>query len=343
MNQIEVLTRLCETAAVSGFEHAGATVVADLLATFCDEVSIDAFGNVSARRLCGQESAPAVLLDAHFDQIGFLVTEVLDGGFVRFTEAGGVDPRMLLGCEVTLLTSPPLYGIISCTPPHLQKAGEARKAVPMREMLIDTGLLDAKTRIKVGTPIIFAEPMCQLSKDSITGKSLDDRAGIMSILQTLEKLKEHTLAVDLYLQISVQEETTGLGAGIGMFRVQPQYAIAVDVGHAKTPDAPSDKTFDYGGGVMIGMGPNLHTPLTRALIKTAKAEGIAYQQEVMEGHTGTNAWAMQIAACGTAMALLSIPLRYMHTPIESVRLCDIDAVAELLFHFLRSFDGEVRL
>ncbi|WP_235847512.1 M42 family metallopeptidase [Intestinibacillus massiliensis] len=343
MDIVNALTRLCETPAVSGFERQGATVAAELLSSCCDSVEIDAFGNIVGMRRCGKENAKTVLLDAHLDQIGFVVTEVLDGGFLRFAESGGVDPRMLLGCEVTVLADEPLYGVIACMPPHLMKAGEQDKAVQIHEMLIDTGLIEAKTRVKTGTPVVFAERVFQLSKGSVTGKCLDDRAGIIAIAQAMEKLGGEELSVDVAVLISVQEETTSLGAGIGAYRIRPDFAIAVDVGHAKTPDAPSDKTFEYGGGVMVGMGPNLDTRLTRALIKTAKAEGIAYQQEVMEGHTGTNAWAMQIAAYGTAQGLLSIPLRYMHTPIESICLSDLDSVSDLLYHFLRNFDGEVRL
>ena len=343
MELAQTLARLCGTAAVSGSEKHGATLAAELLTPYCDSAEIDAFGNVTALRRCGRAQAKTVLLDAHLDQIGFLVTEVLDGGFLRFAEAGGVDPRMLLGCEVTVLAEEPLYGVISCMPPHLLRAGEQDKAVPVHEMLIDTSLKDAREKIKVGTPVVFAEQPCQLSPDSITGKCLDDRAGIMAIVRALELLAEEPLAVDVAVLLSVQEETTGLGAGVGAWRLRPEYAIAVDVSHAKTPDAPADKTFEYGGGALIGMGPNMDRRLTQALLKTARAEQIDHQVEVMEGHTGTNAWAMQIAACGTAQGLVSIPLRYMHTPIESVKLCDIEAVAQLLAAFLRGFDGEVRV
>lgn len=343
MDIVKSLTRLCEAAAVSGYEKHGATIAAELLTPLCDSVEIDAFGNVVGIRRCGKSHAKTVLLDAHLDQIGFVVTEVLDGGFLRFAEVGGVDPRMLLGCEVTVLAEEPLYGVISCMPPHLLKAGEQDKAVPIAEMLIDTGLLDAKSRIRIGTPVVFAEKVCQLSADSITGKCLDDRAGVIAIVQAMEQIKEAPLSVDIAVLISVQEETTSLGAGIGTWRLRPDYAIAVDVGHAKTPDASSDKTFEYGGGVMVGMGPNMHSALTKSLIKTARAEEICHQIEVMEGHSGTNAWAMQVAAYGTAQAILSIPLRYMHTPIESIKLSDLDAVSDLIACFLKGFDGEVRV
>lgn len=341
MNLVQTLSDLCQVPAVTGFERAGAEAVVSLLAPLVDEVRIDKVGSVIGVRRCGRENARTVLLDAHLDQIGFVVTEVLDGGFLRFAPVGGIDPRMLLGGEVDILTDEPLYGVISCTPPHLLKPGEEDKAVPIHEMLIDTGLLDAKSRVKVGTPIVFRQKMLQLSGDSITGKCLDDRAGVVSILYALEKLKETALAVDLAVLISVQEETSSLGAIAGGYALRPDYAIAVDVTHAKSPDAPDE--FEYGGGVAIGLGPNLNTALSKALIRTARAEGMDYQLEVMEGFTGTNAWDLQIAGTGAATALLSIPLRYMHTPIETIKLSDLESVGDLIYHFLRTFDGEVRL
>lgn len=330
---------------VCGFERAQSERVRELFAPLCDEIEVDRFGNVIGRIRSGKPDAKTVLLDAHLDQIGFVVTETLDDGFVRFQSVGGVDPRMLLGAEVTIgAPEGELYGIVACKPPHLLAANESDKAVPIHEMVIDTGLLDAKSKIPVGTPIWFPADkahMPKLSKDSITGPSLDDRAGAAAIAYALQKLRKVDLSVDVAVLLSVQEEVTSLGATLGTFHIRPDYAIAVDVSHAKTLDA-SDQ-FEYGGGVMIGMGPNMNRALTRALIRTAKAEDMDYQIEVMEGNTGTNAWEMQIIGTGTAQAILSIPLRYMHTPIETIKLSDAEAVGDLMYHFLRQFDGEVRL
>ena len=175
----QTLRTLCARPAVSGFEMQAAKAVAELFRPYCDTVDADKNGNVIGSLSCGKEGAKTVLLDAHLDQIGFLVTEVLDGGFLRFAPVGGVDPRMLLGAEVTILTETPRYGVISCTPPHLLAAGEQNKAVPMHEMLIDTGLLDAKSVIPIGTPIVFAQPPYELTDGQITGKCLDDRAGFV--------------------------------------------------------------------------------------------------------------------------------------------------------------------
>ncbi|MGN1014912.1 MAG: M42 family metallopeptidase [Butyricicoccus sp.] len=337
----EQLYQLCCADGVTGFEGNAAAVAQQLLEPYCDRTEIDKNGSVIGWLSCGKPGAKTVLLDAHLDQIGFMVTDVLDGGFLRFTQVGGVDPRMLLGAEVTILSNPPRYGVISCMPPHLLVAGDADKAVPMHEMLVDTGLKDAKSVIRIGTPIVFGECPCELAGGQMTGKCLDDRAGFYSIVQAMKKLHDVERSVDIVVCGSVHEETDSLGALAAAFRIRPDYGIAVDVTHAKTPDAPSDETFEF-GRVMIGMGPNLHRGLTGLLQKTARAYEIPYDLEVMEGNTGTNAWDMQVVRTGIAMGLLSIPLKYMHSPIETIQLSDVELVGELLFHFLQEFDGEVR-
>lgn len=342
MQLTETLRSLCALPAVSGFEAQAAQTVAGLLRPLCDTVETDRSGSVLAWKKCGRKHAKTVLLDAHLDQIGFVVTEVLDGGFVRFAPVGGVDPRMLLAAEVTILADEPLYGVVSCLPPHLLGAGEQDKAVPIDQMTIDTGLMDAKSRIRIGTPIVFRQPPVKLMGGQYCSKCLDDRAGVAAILLAMEQLKKaKKLKCNVAVLISAQEEVTGLGAQAGAFAVQPEYAIAVDVTHGKTPDGPADGTFELGSGVAVGMGPNLHRGLTRQLIKTAKANDIGYTLEVMEGNTGTNAWTMQIVGRGIATALLSIPQKYMHTPVEVVQLSDVEDVAALIAAFLRDFDGEV--
>ena len=152
----QTLRTLCALPAVSGFEMQAAHTVAELFRQYCDTVDVDKNGNVIGSLSCGKEGAKTVLLDAHLDQIGFLVTEVLDGGFLRFAPVGG--PAHAVGGEVTILADEPLYGVVSTMPPHLLKAGEQNKAVPIEQMAIDTGLLDAKKpHSRVGTPIVFAQ------------------------------------------------------------------------------------------------------------------------------------------------------------------------------------------
>ncbi|MGN1030169.1 MAG: M42 family peptidase, partial [Butyricicoccaceae bacterium] len=165
----EILTQLCETDGVTGFEGNASALACELLKPYCDSVEIDSFGSVIGKIACPNPEAKTIALDAHIDQIGFVVTDVLDNGFVRFASVGGVDPRMLLGAEVMILEQKPVYGVIACMPPHLMKAGEQDKAVPIHKMVIDTGYQNARDHVSIGTPIVFAEDMCSLSKDSITG------------------------------------------------------------------------------------------------------------------------------------------------------------------------------
>lgn len=336
----DMLIRLCSADGVTGFEGNAAAVAKELLTPYCDRTEIDRCGNVLGWKSCGRPNAKTVLLDAHLDQIGFMVTDVLEGGFLRFTQVGGIDPRMLLGAEVTILTPEPLYGVIACMPPHLLKAGEENNAVPMHEMLIDTGLQDAKSVIPIGTPVVFAQPPYALTEGQLTGKCLDDRAGFAAILDAMRRLNQIDLSVNVVVCGSVHEETDSLGALTAAYRVRPDYGIAVDVSHAKTPDSSSDDAFSF-GNVLIGMGPNLHRGLTDMLLRTARAEEIPYEIEVMEGNTGTNAWEMQVVQNGIAMGLLSIPLKYMHTPIETIQISDVEAVGQLIAGFLRTFTGEV--
>ena len=338
----DILTRFCSADGVTGFEDHSAAMAMELLAPYCDRVERDRCGSVLGFRSCGKPDAKTVLLDAHLDQIGFMVTDVLDGGFLRFTEVGGIDPRMLLGAEVTILTKEPLYGVIACMPPHLLKPGEEDHAVPMHEMLIDTGLKDAHGVVPIGTPVVFAQEPYALADGQLTGKCLDDRAGFVSLVDAMRQLKDKDLKVNVVVCGSVHEETDSLGALAASFAVHPEFGIAVDVSHAKTPDSNApEETFDCGGGVIFGVGPNLHRGLTNRMMRLARAEEMKYQIEVMEGNTGTNAWDMQVVGSGIAMGLLSIPLKYMHTPIETIQISDVQAVSDLLAKFLCEFDGEV--
>ena len=337
MDMRQALERLCTCTAPSGFEAPAAAVAAELLRPLVDEVSVDRMGNVLGVRRCGKEGAPRLLLDAHLDEIGLLVTGVEDG-FLRFRSIGGVDPRMLPGRELVVLTDPPRRGIVTCP-----AGGEADKSIPLSELFVDVGLsqTEAERAVPVGTPMVYRGGCFALGEDQMCGKSMDDRSCFVTLLRAAELLRDRELDVDLYLLGSTREEVSGAGATVGTWAVQPDFCVAVDVTHGRTPDGPSDGVFDLGSGVAVGMGPNLHRGFTKALIKTAKANDIDYTLEIMEGNTGTNAWTMQIVGRGIAMGLLSIPEKYMHTPVEVVELSDVQAVADLMAEFLREFDGEV--
>ena len=332
----QALERLCTCTAPSGFEAPAAAVAAELLRPLVDEVSIDRMGNVLGVRRSRTPGAPKLLLDAHLDEIGLIVTGVEDG-FLRFRSIGGVDPRMLPGRELVVLTDPPLRGLVACP------AGDDEdKSVPLNELYVDVGLSqeEAERAIPVGTPMVYRAGCFPLGEEQMCGKSMDDRACFVTLLRAAELLRDRELDVELHIMGSTREEVSGAGAVVGTWAVAPDFCVAVDVTHGKTPDGPADKTFELGGGPAIGVGPNMTRWMTERMIDKAREHGIPYQLEIMSGHTGTNGWEMQISREGVATSVLSLPLKYMHTPVETLSLADMEGVAQLLAAFVENLGKE---
>ena len=332
----QALERLCTCTAPSGFEGPAAAVAAELLRPLVDEVSIDRMGNVLGVRRSKTPGAPKLLLDAHLDEIGLIVTGVEDG-FLRFRSIGGVDPRMLPGRELVVLTDPPLRGLVACP-----AGGDENKSVPLNELYVDVGLSqeEAERAVPVGTPMVYRAGCFPLGEDQMCGKSMDDRACFVTLLRAAELLRDKELDVELHILGSTREEVSGAGAVVGTWAVAPDFCVAVDVTHGKTPDGPADKTFDLGGGPAIGVGPNMTRWMTERMIDKAREHSIPYQLEIMSGHTGTNGWEMQISREGVATSVLSLPLKYMHTPVETLSLADMEGVAQLLAAFVEHLGKE---
>ncbi|MEG2377233.1 MAG: M20/M25/M40 family metallo-hydrolase, partial [Clostridia bacterium] len=324
----------------SGFEHTAARRAALVLERYVDEVRTDALGNVIGIRRSGRANAKCVLLDAHIDEIGLIVTGY-DGNFLRFSTLGGVDPRMLPAREVLVLTDTPIHGVITCLPPHVQEAADMNASFPIDKLHIDLGIKNPAARVPVGTPVVYAADTIKLENDFISGRAMDDRAGFAALLHTLERLKGRRLAVDVVVVGSVQEELGCRGATVAGFSVAPDLAIAVDVTHGTTPDAGAPKTFETGSGVAIGIGPSLNRKVSNTLTRIARDRKIKYTLEVMEGDTSTNAWPLAVTREGVPTGLLSLPLKYMHTPFETLRECDIKAVSRLLAEYLLTLGSEV--
>ncbi len=342
MNYENILKQLCALHAPSGFEAKAAQAAVPLLQPWLDEVSIDRMGNVVGVRRCGKENAPKLLLDAHLDEIGFVITGH-EEGFLRFDELGGVDPRVLPDRELIIMTEPPIFGVVACMPPHVQSKEDMDQSQPINELVIDVGLSqeEAQRLIPVGTPAVFRAGCMPLGNDVLCGKSLDDRSCFAILLDTVEQLKDTELDIDLYVLGSTQEETHSTGAITASYGIMADMCVAVDVTHGNSPDAPKEDTFVLGGGPVIGMGPNCTGWMTRRMIDKASELGLDVQFEVMSGNTGTNGWPMQISREGIATAILSLPLRYMHTPVEAVSRSDLADTARLLAAFIRDLGEEV--
>lgn len=336
----QILRTLCAVGAPSGFERPAVLAAKELLEPLMDEVRIDRLGNLIGVRRCGRPGAKKLLLDAHLDEVGLVVTGHKDG-FLRF-KANGVDPRMLPDREVLILTEAPVLGVVACLPPHVLSAEDREKAPEIKDLLIDTGLPqeEAARRIPIGTPMVYRTDFTSLGERQVCTKALDDRSCFAVLLRGLELLRDEELDVDLYVLGSVCEETGGVGAQVGAQGLAPDFCVAVDVTHGRTPDAPKGETFVMGGGPVVGIGPNMARWMTRRLLDKAGELDMAVQKEVMEGSTGTNGWEMQIANEGIATAILSVPLKYMHTPVEVVERGDLEDCARLLAAFTRGIGEE---
>ncbi len=336
----QTIERLCGSGAPSGFEGPAAAAARELLEPLMDQVWTDRLGNVIGARRCGRPGAKKLLLDAHLDEVGMVVTGHKDG-FLRFA-ANGVDVRMLPGRELTILTDPPVLGVVACLPPHVLLAEDREKAPELKDLLIDVGLgqEEAQRRIPVGTPVVYRSGFALLGERQVCAKALDDRACFAALLRAAELLRDEALDVDLYILGSVCEEVGGVGARVGAQALAPDFCVAVDVTHGRTLDSSKDESFAMGGGPAVGLGPNCARWMVRRLLDKAAALDMAVQKEVMEGSTGTNGWEMQIANEGIATAVLSIPLKYMHTPVEVVELGDVEDTARLLAAFAAGLGEE---
>ena len=271
------------------------------------------------------------------DRIGLVVTSLVEGseGFLRVSAVGGVDRRMLAGCPVTVhAKGGSVPGVVATLPPHLQE-GE-QKNPKIDDILIDTGMAakDAKARIAPGDPITFDGPLLELLGEQVACGGLDDRSGCAAVIMAAQMLAEQA-AWDVYVVLASMEEVGGTGAATAAYTVNPQAAIAVDVSFGNTPGTPAHKCGKMGGGPMIGIAPVLSRTLGEELAEMAERTQIPCQYEVMGGATHTDADGIAACRAGVATALLSIPTRNMHTPVEMARLSDIEATAQLMAAFAK--------
>lgn len=327
-----LLKKLCDAKGVSGAENGAAEVAAELLNEYMPSY-IDPLGSVSGSMGDGDAH---ILLDAHLDQIGLVVTAIDETGFLKVAKCGGSDIRVLAAAEVTVHGKEPLFGVITSTPPHLSKPEDSDKAKGFDEIAVDIGMKkeQAEKLVSPGDRITFNGEYLELLGNRVSSPSIDDRAGIAAILRCLELIKDKSLNSKISVLFSVQEETGGSGAQAGAFAANADEAIAVDVSFAKAPGVSDDKYAVLGGGTMIGFGPSLDYDMSRKLSAIAENKGIPNQLEVMGGRTGTNCDEIQVAGKGVKTALLSIPLRNMHTAVEVCDLEDIENTAKLMAEYI---------
>lgn len=346
----DLLTRFSQSHGTSGYEDAVRTLVVREFNKLVDEVQITRLGSVIgikraqlARGARRNGTTPRVLIEAHMDEIGFLVSGI-DDGFIRFDEVGMFDPRVLPSQNVLVHGRKTLPGVIGARPPHVLTAQEREKSIPLSDLFIDVGMNDESVRqlVGIGDFITFDRSVMLLQNDFIAGKSFDDRASLVALIEMLRQLQGVNHAWDVYAVANVNEEdsATYVGALTSTFAIRPQVAICLDVTHAQQPGVHAENDPRVSFGPCIARGANVHPVVFEKLRTAANRETIPHHITVYGDDTQTNGWMMQVAGEGVPTGLVEIPLRYMHTSVETIHLRDVAGMAELLRVFVTGLTVE---
>ncbi len=333
----EVLKDLTGAGGVSGAEYSAAEAAEKYLSRY-GKVHTDALGSL----ICEIDGkGPHILLDAHIDRVGMIVTSVTEEGFLRVAACGGIDNRTLCAQQVTVHGVRDIKGVIISTPVHLQNGSDDKKAMKTDEAIIDIGM-DYEKACEAVTPgdrVTVCSGFIPLAGDRISCHAFDDRAGMAAIIYALDILKNKECNQKITVSFSSLEETTEGGAAAASFSAEADEFIAVDVSFAATPDSKTYECGVLGKGPMIGVAPSLTREVSEKLKMLAAEKKIPYQLEIMGGKTGTNADVMSISGKGMKSGLISIPLRYMHTGVEVIALSDVENTAMLIADYI--LDGGV--
>lgn len=327
----------------SGHEGAIADYLTRLWESLADEVRRSPLGSVHAlKRGQGPEPRSKVLFAAHMDTIGLIVSQI-EGEFLRVQPIGGLDPRVLPGQPVVVQGREAVPGLLVAPPDALLPPDLRGKPVPVEHLLVDTGLPARRLRrlVQVGDAITFGTAPTPLDGDLLRGPGLDNRTSVAVLTGVLEELQERPHLWDAVFVATVQEEETLGGATTSAFAERPRIAVAVDVTFATGPGVGEEKGFPLGEGITLGWGPNIHPALHRRFKALAEALEIPHHVEYLPTHSGTDAMALQVVAEGVPSMVVSIPLRYMHTPVEVVSLKDVRRAARLLAEFVAALDETV--
>lgn len=337
MDIAEVLEELCGLGGVSGGEAAAHETALRLLREYAPDAKADKFGNIIGyvRNEEKNGAKPLLMLDAHIDRIGMIVTHIDDGGFLKVSGMG-MDKRTVLAQSVTVFGKEKVHGVVSALPPHVAEDG--KKAAKLSEISIDVGMTkeQAEKIISPGDLVILDGMFSRLAGTRICSPATDDRAGAAAVLYALDLLKEEKeLPFRIAVVFAAQEEVGARGAAVAAYEINPDYAVAVDVTFAVSGGVSSSEAGELGKGGMIGISASLSRELSEKLIAVAKEKEIPYQLEAMAGSTGTDADKIAVTRGGVVTGLISVPQRYMHTPCEVLDTEDIKAVGRLIAEFVK--------
>jgi len=334
----QLLTDLVQAPSPSGFEEPVQKVVRKEMEKFADEVKTDVHGNVMGIK--NAQGKPRLMLAGHCDEIGFTVKYIDQKGFIFFSSLGGVDAHITPGKRVQIHTHKgPVLGVIGRKAIHMLKEEERKKVVELSQQWIDIGVKDkkeAEKMVSIGDPITFWEGLERLTGELVVSRGFDDKVGTFVICEVLRRISDKPLRAAVFAVSTVQEEIGLRGARTAAYAINPQVGIAIDVDLATDhPDVDKKREGEIllGKGVVLSRAPSVNPKLGKMLIEIAQKKGIPYQlAAISRGSTDANV--IQLSRAGVATAVMSVPVRYIHTPVEVLSLKDLEAAVKLLSAFV---------
>ncbi len=334
----EFLFDVCSAQFISGFEHINGDILTKYFQPYTDSFEKDKLGSYIFKSSGSNDTK--IMLAAHIDEIGLMVTGILDGGFLSFTTVGGFNSASLIAQDVTVYGKENIFGVVGIKPPHLTSEEERKKPIKIKELYIDTGYTkeELEKKVKIGDIATVNREPLSLQGSVISAKAFDDRACVAVMLEAAKELKKISHKSNVYFTATAQEETGLRGAKTSSYKIAPDIGIVLDVGFGKTPDMPSDSP-ELGKGPIVAYGGRFNPKLIKKFVETCKKYNYPMQYEAVPARTGTDTDALQISRAGIPCILLSIPLRYMHTSVETIDLYDVEIAGKAIARFINELDN----
>ncbi len=337
----EVLKTLLASPTVSGKESKEFKTINEIASPYFDIVECDSVGNIILAKLTGKENAKKLLLDAHFDVIGMMVTKINDDGFLSVCNVGGIDGRILPSSEVTIHGKENVYGVIVSTPPHLKT--EESSVPKMESILIDTGYKkdELEKIVSIGDTITLKGDYMELQNGYVMSSYLDNRSCASACIHAVATTPRDLLEYDVYVSVSAGEEIGRMCTRVAAFNIEPDIIITTDVNFAREPDIEARHSIECKKGPSVDISTTTDRALSRSILRLAKQNNIPCQIIVEPGATGTNHDILSITGKGARCAVMSLPLKSMHTTCESVNLFDIEALSDILSIVIRTKEADL--
>ena len=339
---LSILKELISTSGLSGYESEVREVIQKAWSPLVDELNLSKLGSLHGfKHGAAIEPRPKILIATHMDAIGLMVTGI-EGEFLRISHIGGIDPRILPGQLVKVHAKEVLPALVIKPPDHLLPESAAGKPVEIGHLFVDTGLTKQEVAelVTVGDLVSFAQEPVELAGDVLVGHSLDNRASVAALTFCLQELQTLQHQWDVWAVASVQEEVTYAGAYTSGYEIRPDLAVIIDVTFATGPGTLDYNAFPLESGPALGWGPVIHPVLFREFKKIAEELEIPHNKDVLPKLSWTDADALQVTAEGIPSMLISIPLRYMHTPVEMIAFKDITRTGRLLAEFIAKLPSD---